>query len=79
VCYNALQIKQEGGTSNMPKIGPLELVIVLVIVLLIFGVGRLGQLGRDLGEGIREFRKGISGDEGEGAEAPKEKAESEEA
>ena len=47
----------------MPKIGPLELVIVLVIVLLIFGVGRLGQLGKDLGEGIREFRRGLTGDE----------------
>jgi sec-independent protein translocase protein TatA len=58
----------------MPKIGPLELVIVLVIVLLIFGVGRLGQLGKDLGEGIREFRKGISGEE-ESAEKPAEKAE----
>jgi sec-independent protein translocase protein TatA len=57
----------------MPKIGPLELVIVLVIVLLIFGVGRLGQLGRDLGEGIREFRKGISGDEEKSAEKPAEK------
>ena len=46
----------------MPKIGVPELLIVLVIVVLIFGVGRLGKLGRDLGEGIREFRKGISGD-----------------
>ena len=49
----------------LPKIGPLELVIVLVIVLLIFGVGRLGRLGKDLGEGIREFRRGIA-DDGEG-------------
>jgi sec-independent protein translocase protein TatA len=63
----------------MPKIGPLELVIVLVIVLLIFGVGRLGQLGKDLGEGIREFRKGISGDDGESAKAPAEKTDSGEA
>ena len=47
----------------MPKIGPLELVIVLVIVLLIFGVGRMSRLGRDLGESIREFRRGITGDE----------------
>lgn len=47
----------------MPKIGALELVIVLVIVLLIFGVGRLGQLGKDLGDGIREFRQSIAGDE----------------
>ncbi len=47
----------------MWKPGIWELVIVLVIVLLIFGVGRLGQLGKDLGEGIREFRKGITDDE----------------
>lgn len=47
----------------MPKIGPVELIIVLVIVLLIFGVGRLGRLGKDLGEGIREFRKSLSGSE----------------
>jgi sec-independent protein translocase protein TatA len=58
----------------MPKIGPLELVIVLVIVLLIFGVGRLGKLGRDLGEGIREFRHGLTGNGGEEQESPKESA-----
>ncbi len=52
----------------MPKIGALELVIVLVIVLLIFGVGRLGQLGKDLGEGIRGFRESIAGDKDENEE-----------
>jgi sec-independent protein translocase protein TatA len=56
----------------LPKIGPLELVIVLVIVLLIFGVGRLGRLGKDLGEGIREFRRGIAGDDEEKAEQARE-------
>ena len=56
----------------LPKIGPLELVIVLVIVLLIFGVGRLGRLGKDLGEGIREFRRGIAGDDEEKAEQVRE-------
>jgi sec-independent protein translocase protein TatA len=45
----------------LPKVGLPELVIVLAIVLLIFGVGRLGKLGRELGEGIREFRKGLAG------------------
>jgi sec-independent protein translocase protein TatA len=59
----------------LPKIGLPELVIVLVIVLLIFGVGRLGKLGKDLGEGIREFRKGISGGEGEKEEGAGEAAE----
>jgi sec-independent protein translocase protein TatA len=52
----------------MWKPGIWELVIVLVIVLLIFGVGRLSSLGKDLGEGIREFRRGIAGDDKEKAE-----------
>ena len=42
------------------NIGPLELIILLVIVLLIFGVGRLGELGGALGKTIREFRKEVS-------------------
>jgi sec-independent protein translocase protein TatA len=52
------------------KIGWPELILVLVIVLLVFGVGRLGRLGKDLGEGINSFRKGLKGneEEGEGAE-----------
>ena len=47
------------------QIGPLELVIILAIVLLLFGVGRLGRLGKDLGEGIAAFRKGLKGDSDE--------------
>jgi len=50
------------------RIGGWEWILVLAVVLLIFGVGRLGKLGKDLGEGIREFRKGISGNESEIAE-----------
>ena len=45
----------------MPSIGPLELVIVLVIVLLIFGPKRLPGLGRQIGSGMREFKDGITG------------------
>lgn len=47
----------------MPNLGGAELIIILVIVLLIFGVGRIARVGRELGTGIREFRKGLSSDE----------------
>ena len=41
------------------SLGTTELVIVLVIVLLIFGVGRIGKLGEELGKGVRAFREGV--------------------
>lgn len=40
-----------------------EILVILVIVLLIFGPGRLGELGKSLGEGIRNFKKALSGEE----------------
>ena len=46
-------------------IGPLELVIILVIVLLIFGGKKLPEMGRSLGTGMREFKKGVSGEKAE--------------
>jgi sec-independent protein translocase protein TatA len=45
----------------MGPIGPLELGIVLLIVLLIFGPKRLPGLGKQLGSGMREFKDGITG------------------
>ena len=45
----------------MPNIGPTELIIVLVIVLVIFGPKRLPSLGRSLGSGMREFKDSITG------------------
>lgn len=45
----------------MPNIGPLEIGIVLVIVLIIFGPKKLPDLGRSLGSSIREFKGGIGG------------------
>jgi sec-independent protein translocase protein TatA len=47
----------------VPNIGPLEIAIVLVIVLIIFGPKRLPELGRSMGRGIREFKGSISGDD----------------
>ncbi len=46
----------------MPNIGPLELAIVLIIALVIFGPKRLPDLGKSLGKGMREFKDSISGD-----------------
>ncbi len=49
----------------MPNVGPLELAIVLIIALVVFGPKRLPELGRSLGRGIREFRGSVSGDRDE--------------
>ncbi len=45
----------------MPRIGPTELIIVLVIVVIVFGIGRLPEVGGGLGKGIREFRRSLTG------------------
>jgi sec-independent protein translocase protein TatA len=47
------------------NLGPTELIIILVIVVLLFGVGRLSRIGGELGRGIREFRTGLKTDEDE--------------
>jgi sec-independent protein translocase protein TatA len=47
----------------MPQIGPLEVVIVLVIALLVFGPKKLPELGKGLGRGMRDFKRGLSGDD----------------
>ena len=52
------------GFAVFNSIGPTELIIVLVIVLLIFGPKRLPGLGRQLGTGMREFKDSISGKSG---------------
>ena len=45
----------------MGPFGPMELVLILLIVVVIFGASKLPQLGRGLGEGISNFRDGIKG------------------
>jgi sec-independent protein translocase protein TatA len=45
----------------LPNVGPLEIAVVLIIVLIIFGPKRLPELGRSMGKGIREFRASLSG------------------
>jgi len=46
----------------MPSLGPTELIIILVIVLVLFGVGRIGKIAGEMGSGIRAFREGLKGE-----------------
>ena len=59
---------REGKKRNLSGMGSLSLahwLIVLVVILLIFGPTKLAAVGKGLGEGIRNFKKGISGDDAE--------------
>lgn len=55
------------------QLGPLEIIVVLVIVLLIFGPKRLPGLGKQLGTGMREFKDSITGHDKD-ADPPAEEA-----
>ena len=59
----------------MPSLGPWELAIILVIVIIIFGAGKLPEIGGALGKGIKEFRESAHNDDAEAStdkvEAPK--------
>jgi sec-independent protein translocase protein TatA len=55
-------------------IGWPELIILLVIVLLVFGVGRIGKIAGELGKGIRAFKDGLSGEDSD-QEAPEDEVE----
>jgi sec-independent protein translocase protein TatA len=45
----------------MPNIGPLEIVLLLLFALLLFGAKRLPEIGRSVGQGMREFKDSVTG------------------
>ncbi len=47
----------------MPRIGPMELLLILGIVIVLFGSTKIPQLGRGVGEAIRNFKRGLKGDD----------------
>ena len=53
-------------------LGTTELIIILIIIILLFGVGRIGKIAKELGKGVRDFRSGITGKEEEGAKQAEE-------
>jgi TatA/E family protein of Tat protein translocase len=54
--------------SMLGNIGPLEIIVVLIIALVVFGPKRLPELGSSLGKGIREFRNTVTGEQDDDAE-----------
>ena len=55
------------------RIGPWEIGLILVIILIVFGVGKLPQVGGAIGKGMRAFRKGQRGEDEEAEEVPEPK------
>ncbi len=53
----------------MLGLGPTELIIILVIIIIVFGVGRISKIGGELGSGIKAFKEGLGVDEEEETEA----------
>jgi sec-independent protein translocase protein TatA len=45
--------------KKMTRLGPFEIIAILVVVLLLFGPGRIGKIAGEIGQGIRNFRDGL--------------------
>jgi sec-independent protein translocase protein TatA len=56
----------------MPHLGPLEIMIILVIVLLVFGPGRITKVAGEMGKSIKAFKDGLSEDKKSEDEEPEE-------
>jgi sec-independent protein translocase protein TatA len=57
-----VEIRPNADTLGaMPNIGPTEIILLLLLALLLFGARRLPEIGRSLGQGMREFKDSVSG------------------
>ena len=54
------------------RVGPWEIGLILLIILIVFGVGKLPQVGEAMGKGMRAFRKGQTGEDEDVKDAAKE-------
>jgi sec-independent protein translocase protein TatA len=57
------------------RLGPVEIGLILVIVLIVFGVGKLPSVGGAVGKGLREFRQAVKGEGENEPKAPETKSE----
>jgi sec-independent protein translocase protein TatA len=58
----------------MGRLGLTEVLVILVVALLLFGAGRIADIGKGLGEGIKNFKKGLRDDEEAAGKLPEKKA-----
>jgi sec-independent protein translocase protein TatA len=56
------------GAMALPHMGPLEIGLIVLVILIIFGAGKLPQVGGAIGKGLRAFRRGQHGEEDEDEE-----------
>lgn len=61
--------------SFMRNLGPLEIFLILVVVMIIFGVGKLPSVGRGMGQALKEFRTSVKDKDEEAIEATESKSE----
>ena len=54
----------------LPRLGPLEIGLILVVILIVFGVGKLPQVGGAIGKGMRAFKQGQKGEDTDEEETP---------
>lgn len=57
--YAIIALKRKMEQENIMNLGPTELIVILAIVLLLFGVGRVSRIGGELGSAVANFRKGL--------------------
>jgi sec-independent protein translocase protein TatA len=55
----------------MPNLGPMEIILIVVVILLLFGAKKLPELAKGLGQGLKEFKTAVKENSAEEEEAPK--------
>ena len=67
-------LAESASLVGVANVGPMEVVVVLIIALMIFGPKRLPEMGKSLGKGMRDFRSALAGEhDAEEKQAPEEK------